>query len=130
LAMSQENLDVVRQAFEAYTSRGGEAARQFLHPEVVWNAADEAPAHGLDEVVGYMDRWEGEWDELRTSAEEFIDAGERVFVTVHFWGRGKASGIEVDARLYEVFIVRDGKIIAMDEFSERSRALQAAGLRE
>jgi ketosteroid isomerase-like protein len=128
--MSQENVDVVRQAFEAYTSRGAKAAREFLHPEVVWNAADEAPSHGLDEVVAYMGRWEGEWEELRTSAEEFIDAGERVFVTVHFWGRGKASGIEVDARLYEVFIVRDGKIIGMDEFSERSRALEAAGLSE
>jgi ketosteroid isomerase-like protein len=128
--MSEENVEVVRQAFEAYTSRGGEAARELFHPEIVWNAADEAPARGLDEVVAYMDRWEGEWEELRTNAEEFIDAGERVFVTVHFWGRGKASGIEVDARLYEVFIVRDGKIIAMDEFSERSPALEAAGLSE
>jgi ketosteroid isomerase-like protein len=43
--MSQENVDVVRQAFEAYTSRGAKAAREFLHPEVVWNAADEAPSH-------------------------------------------------------------------------------------
>jgi ketosteroid isomerase-like protein len=128
--MSKENVDVVRQAFEAYTSRGAEAAREFFDPEIVWNAADEAPSHGLDEVVGYMDRWEGEWENLRTSAEDFIDAGERVFVTVHFSGRGKASGIEIDARLYEVFMVRDGKIIRMDEYSERSSALEAAGLSE
>jgi ketosteroid isomerase-like protein len=128
--MSKENVDVVRQAFEAYTNRGAKAAREFLHPEVVWNAADEEPSHGLDEVAGYMGRWEGEWEDLRTSAEEFIDAGERVFVTVHFWGRGKASGIEIDARLYEVYIVRAGKIIRMDEYSDRSRALEAAGLSE
>jgi ketosteroid isomerase-like protein len=128
--MSRENVEIVRQAFEAYTSEGAEAARGLLHPEIVWNAADEAPSHGPEEVTAYMGRWEAEWEELRTVAEEFVDAGDRVVVTVHFWGRGKASGIEVDARLYEVYAVRDGKIISMDEFTDRSRALEAAGLSE
>jgi ketosteroid isomerase-like protein len=128
--MSQENVEIVRRIFEAYASGGSDAARVLLHPEVVWNAADEAPSRGPDEVMAYMERWEGEWEDLRTVVEEFVDAGHRVLVTVHFSGRGKQSGIEVDTRLYEVYAVRDAKIIRMDEFTERSRALEAAGLSE
>ena len=38
-------------------------------------------------------------------------------------------GIEVDARLYDVFTLRDGKIVRMDQFTEQSEALEAVGLR-
>jgi hypothetical protein len=52
-----------------------------------------------------------------------------VLVTVHFSGRGRETGIEVDARLYEVYTLDRGKVVRMDEFTERSEALRAAGLR-
>ena len=66
----------------------------------------------------------------KTTPEEFIDAGERVLATVRFNGRGSASGVDVEARSYTVYTMRDGKIIAMEEFIERTDALVAAGLRE
>ncbi len=46
--------------------------------------------------------------------------GDRVVATLHFHGRGRGSGVETDARFYEVYTVRDGKIVRMDEFTERS----------
>jgi hypothetical protein len=49
---------------------------------------------------------------------------------MHFHGRGRGSGVETDARFYGVYTVRDAKIVRMDEFTERSEALEAAGLRE
>jgi hypothetical protein len=51
-------------------------------------------------------------------------------VAVRFSGRGKSSGIEVDALLYGVYSLRDGRVVRMDEFSERPQALAAAGLEE
>jgi hypothetical protein len=47
-------------------------------------------------------------------------------VTVRFRGRGRASGIEIDDCLYEVHTLRNGKIVRMDQFAERSEALAAA----
>ena len=54
----------------------------------------------------------------------------RVVATVRFRARGRGSGIEVDGRLYDVFTLRDGKIVRMDQFTEQSEALEAVGLRE
>jgi ketosteroid isomerase-like protein len=128
--MSRENVEIVRRLFEEYAQGGVDPALPYFVPDVVWNPADEAPQHGRDGVRAYMERWETEWENLETVPEEFIDAGESVLVTVHFSGRGRASGIEVDARLYEVYTLRDGMIVRMDEFTERSAALEAAGFSE
>jgi ketosteroid isomerase-like protein len=62
--------------------------------------------------------------------EEIIDAGDRVVLSAHHRGRGRGSGIKVDARYYEVYTLRDGKIIRVDEYTERIAALEAAGLSE
>jgi hypothetical protein len=47
-----------------------------------------------------------------------------------FRGRGRASGAEVEGRHFEVYTVRDRKVIRVEEFSERGEALEAAGLSE
>lgn len=128
--MSEENVDIVRRVFEAYVRGDIDEALTHNDPDIVWNPFEEVPSHGHDGVRAYLERWESEWEELETTPEEFIDAGDRVLVTVHFRGRGRGSGIEVDARLYEVYALRDGKIVRMDEFTVRSEALDAAGLAE
>jgi ketosteroid isomerase-like protein len=127
--MSQENVEVVRGLFESY-ARGDTDPEQYLAADVVWNPADESPQTGLDDALAYIERWESEWEDLNTIPEEFIDAGESVFTTVHFSGRGRGSGIEVDTRLYEVWTLREGKVVRMDEFTDRAEALEAVGLRE
>jgi ketosteroid isomerase-like protein len=129
-AMSEENVEVVRRVFEAYVGGDLEESLKYTDPDVVWNPVEEAPRRGHDAVRSNMERWESDWEDLETTPEEFIDAGDAVLVTVHFAGRGRGSGIEVDARLYEVYRLRDGKIVRMDEFTERSEALEAAGLSE
>jgi ketosteroid isomerase-like protein len=130
--MPGENVDLVRRLFAAYSEGGldAEVLAGLFHPEVVWNPADEAPQHGFDAVRAYMERWESGWEELSTDAEEFIEAGDRVIVAVHFAGRGRASGIEVDALLYEVYETRDGLIVRMDEFADRAEAMAAANISE
>ena len=51
-------------------------------------------------------------------------------MTARHRGRGRESGVTVDARFYEVYTLRDGRIVRADEFSERQEALEAAGLSE
>jgi uncharacterized protein len=128
--MSQENVEIVRRMFEAYVAGDLDKALADADPEIVWNPAEETPGQGHDAVRESLRRWETDWEDLRTVAEEFLDAGERVVVTVHFAGRGRGSGIDVDVRVYEVWTIQDGKVVRMDELTERAEALEAAGLRE
>ena len=62
--------------------------------------------------------------------EEITGVGDRVFVTAHFRGRGKASGAEVEGCRFEVYTLRDGKVLRFDEYADRPEALEAAGLSE
>ena len=72
----------------------------------------------------------GEWHDYKVMPEEFVDRGDRVVVTVRLQGRGRGSGVEVDARFYDVYTLRDGLIVRMDQFTERSQALAAVGQAE
>ena len=71
------------------------------------------------------------WENSDSTVEEVVDGvGDRVFVMARFRGRGRASGAEVKGRHFEVYTVRDRKVIRVEEFSERGEALEAAGLSE
>ena len=48
----------------------------------------------------------------------------------YFQARGRSSGVRVEERLYEVYTLRNGRILRFDEFSDRDAALEALGLRE
>jgi ketosteroid isomerase-like protein len=94
------------------------------------NPIDEGPSHGPDAMRYDFERWTSAFEDLRVTVEEIIDAGDQVVVVAHHQGRGRASGVEVDTRFYEVYTLREGKVSRVDEYIERADALEAAGLRE
>ena len=129
--MSQENVEIVSKFYENILRGDHAAALACLAPDVDYSVAQERqPAHGLEAVRAMWERWLNDWEEIATVAEEFIDAGDHVLVTVHESGRGRGSEIEIDGRYFNVFTVRNGKIVRKVEFTQRSKALEAAGLRE
>jgi ketosteroid isomerase-like protein len=122
--MSEENVEIVRR----FLLLDVEEALEYADSEIVWNPTEESAAQGHEAIRASLARWKGEWDDYELLPEEFEQRGDRVVVAVHMRGRGRASGIEVDARLYDVYTLRDGKIVRMDQFTERSDAFEAAGL--
>jgi len=125
--MSKENVGIVRRFLVVDDL---DEALTYADAGIVWNPVEESPAQGHDAVRASTLRWKDEWDDYELIPEEFADMGDRVVATVRFRARGRRSGIEVDARLYDVFTLRDGRIVRMDQYTERSEALEAAGLRE
>jgi ketosteroid isomerase-like protein len=122
--MSQENVEIVRRFLSAEVDE----AMPYADPEIVWNPIEELPTRGHEAVRASLDHWKAEWEDYEVVPEEFVDSGDRVVATVCLRGRGRGSGIPIDARFYDVYTLRDGKIVRMDQFSERSEALEAAGL--
>ena len=130
--MSQENVEIVRRAFAFGMQGRGDPAEALVDfdPDVVLNSVEQGTSRGRDAVQRNFKRWASAWEQSEATAEEFIDAGDRVLVTAHFRGRGRGSGVEVDARFYDLFTLRDGKIVRVDEFTARDEALRAAGIEQ
>ena len=129
--MSQENVEVVRQAFEAFQD-DEETWLQFLDPDLVWYPIEDAhtPARGIDGAKGVRQRWLDTWEEHSIAVEDLRVAGENVVCTVHISGRGRGSGVGVNLRVYSHWKVRDGRIVYAFEYPDRASALEAAGLSE
>ena len=129
-AMSQENVEIVRKFIEDYRRGDYDEALASLAPDVVYKVAQEAPVHGPEAVRAVWERWETDWEELRTVPEDFIDAGDHVVVTIRYSGRGRHSGIEIADTFFQVWSFRDGKCVRKIEVTDRAEALEAAGLSE
>ena len=51
----------------------------------------------------------------------------RVIAPVNAHGRGRGSGLALDTRFCQVWTVRDGSALAMQEYASRDDALDAIG---
>jgi ketosteroid isomerase-like protein len=123
--MSHENVEIVRR----FLALDLDEALTYADPGIVWNPIEESSAQGHEAVRASSVGWKSEWDDYELIPEEFADMGDCVIATVRLRGRGRGSGIEIDARFSDVYTLRDGKIVRMDQFTERSEALEAAALR-
>jgi ketosteroid isomerase-like protein len=134
--MSQENVEIVRRQYQAVTHRFLDAAAAFWHPDIDWRAIEGAlddvgVMRGHDAVRRYYEDWLNTFDELRAEVGEvFCDDDDRVAVSLHFSGRGRASGVLTQGRYYVACTVRGGQIVSGREYETRDEALEAVGLRE
>jgi ketosteroid isomerase-like protein len=124
--MSQESVEIVRR----FLCVDVDEALTYADADIVWNPIEELPTQGHDAVRESLARWKAAWDDYKVMPEEFEDRGDRVVVTVRLRGRGRGSGVEIDALFYDVYTLRDGMIVRMDQFTERSQALEAVELGE
>jgi ketosteroid isomerase-like protein len=132
--MSQENTEIVRRLYEVWNRSGGVPALELIDPEIEVEAVDDTDLGGAYRGhAGFSKLLEATWgnfEDHRTEVEECLPRGDDVFVAVHYYGRGKGSGAEVDARGWQVWTLRDGKAVRWRIFSTRNEALEAAGLSE
>jgi ketosteroid isomerase-like protein len=129
--MSQENMDFMRQAFEAFEEGDVRALARFLHPDVQWKAVeDPVPRRGFDGVLASLAAWFEVWEEAHVDLEELEDAGASVIAVVNMRGRHAGSRSEVSERFFQVWTMRDGRITSFHEYKTRHEALEAVGLSE
>lgn len=132
--MSQENVDTVRRIY-ALLDQGDEAVWDMASPEFVFDFSrrliDPVVLRGRDQARAFAERewqiWEG--GHTGWQPEELIDAGNKVLAFIRTSGRGKGSGVKVEARVWNVWTFRDGKLVEWTYFGDdRAAAFGAAGL--
>jgi ketosteroid isomerase-like protein len=134
--MSQENVEVVKVAYEAFASGGLDRWMEKFAEDVDYRAAEGAPddiglIHGRDALRAWFQDWIDTFDEFYFEPVELIDAGEDTVIAVErYGGCAKISRVTTDQTGAVVFTVRDGKLVRGREYLSLERALEAAGLSE
>jgi uncharacterized protein len=128
----QENVEIARRGYRAFTSADPAQILAFLDPEIEIHdfpdVPDTAVYRGPSGFLALVEYVLGEFDDLRVEPEEFIapDA-DHVVVMARTVGRGKGSGAEVEARVAHLWTIRDGKAIELRLYGDRADALEAVG---
>jgi ketosteroid isomerase-like protein len=132
--VSQENVELVRQALHAYTRRDVDVLRAIADPnvELDWSASRSWLAgvyRGIDEAmrfyVGYFEAFE----EIVIEPDRLIEAGDSVVVPNVSHQRGR-DGIQVSARSTLVFTLENHRLVRICLYQETEEALEAVGLSE
>jgi ketosteroid isomerase-like protein len=136
--MSQENVETVRRAHEAWEADDLDAFLAELHPDVEWHPSIEPALEGKATTYNGHEGARRAWAEYRgevfgrltAQVEEIRDLGASVLVLGRFTVTGRTTHIELDTELGELVTFRDGKIATVHDYLSHRQALAAAGLAE
>lgn len=136
VASLQEDVAVVRSLYAAFNAlaQGGDTASyvtEHFDLDCVYSPVEEANTiRGHEALTRWIDRWLDAWDEAWDEVDEITANGERVLAATRVHGRGRHSGMVISQRLFDVFEVRDGRVLRIREYLDRDEALEAAELPE
>ena len=138
--MSKENVEIVRRCVEAMNLRDltdelPPALLELVDPDVELDLSRNVFNPDVYRGHSGLERWRNTvvdvWESFHGELEELIDAGDNVVTAVMIRGKGKGSGVDVEMRVFQVWTVRDSKVVrVVGGYRDRSEALEAAGLRE
>jgi ketosteroid isomerase-like protein len=134
--VSQENVEIVRKAFDAWDGVGVTAALAFVDPnaemELVQATPDQGVIRGREAIGAYLTSVVEEfWESFGVEHTNYESMGQHhVLVDVRLSGRGRESGAAVEQRFAEAFEVRGGFIVRWGVYPDRPEALKAVGLEE
>ena len=136
--MGTDDIAIVRRCYDVYSRRRGcersewlelfdadaviDMSRRVMNPDVY------SGYEGYMQLVkaAYED---GPWAGFEVVPIEVLQAPEHVFAEVRISVRGSTSGIEFDIPVYDVWTLREGKVLLMRAaYQDRREALEAAGL--
>jgi ketosteroid isomerase-like protein len=132
--MSQENVEIVRQMYEALNAHDVDGFLRLCLPGFEVRDLPELPgssvAVGHDEVRAWWVELFDPIEEFHFEPEELIDVGNCVVAVNHATGRGRGSGADVEMHFSSVWTLDEGKVASLISYGDHADALEAAGLRE
>ena len=122
---------VARKLWDAWERGDLPGMFELIDPEVVSRQfpeqVDVRDYHGHDGVREVMADWIGTWDDWKIELLDVREVGDAAVLALRQSGRGKGSGVAMDAPVWFVWPVRDGKVTRWMMFSSEREALDAAG---
>ena len=123
--LNENNVQVLKPVYEQWAQGNFRPVTDAYDADLEWGWSEEFP-----DIAGVERGAEGKSEKLlwRVEAEEYRTNGDFVVVLCRYIGRGKGSGVDVDTHGAHLWTIKDGRAVRMVVFSDRDRALEAAGL--
>jgi ketosteroid isomerase-like protein len=131
--MSQENVEIVRRIYDGVNADRvpPELFDADYEMDLTQFSVDFRVLQGYDAAQRALTSYWETFEDFRTELDEVIHADERQVVTaIRDGGRVKDGDAVVWNRFFQVWTLRDGKAIRLRVYTDKVRALEAAGLRE
>ena len=133
--MSREDVEIVRESWVAWVQGDLDALFAFLDADAVWDLTHlrewpDSTYRGVEGVRRFLDEWLEVWEGYEAGVDEMLAAPDgRVLVLAWQRASGRRSGLPMEMEWAQVTTVRNGRIVRIDNYDDRAKAFEAAGLR-
>ena len=133
--MSQENVQTLRKAADAFRSRDAEALEALMDPDEyefrsVLGAGGKV-YRGTESIQEYFADIDDAFDDWRTEDEHYFDAGgDQAVIVYRAVGFGRESGVPIAQPVAIVWTFRNGRLLLGETYLDPHEAFEAAGLKE
>jgi ketosteroid isomerase-like protein len=129
--VSGEDVELIRRVHEAWIAGDREAALAGIDPDIEWVEPPDSPDwtiyRGAEGIEASMAEWADSFEDFGFEVKEIRGVGEGlVLVCVHQHGRARGSTVPIEATLFHLWTIRDGRAVRAEMFRSEADALQAA----
>jgi ketosteroid isomerase-like protein len=134
--MSEENVEIVRRATDAYNRRDLARFIEYFAPDAVldWSNSRGFEAgvyRGRDEIRAFVQRFLEAWDEVRIELiDDPVELEDGVLIAENVTYMRGRDGIDVQAQSTWLITIRNGEQVSLSLYQTKQDALEAAGLSE
>jgi ketosteroid isomerase-like protein len=136
LAVSQENLDVVRRWWQGF-NEDGMPPLSLCDDKIELDNGRDFPVGGLFRGHEGVRRWRDQMFEIvedaRVEPEKIVDVhgdGKIVLMLLRATGKASYTQLEMEVEWAAIWTIRDGKVLRCQGYLNRADALRAAGVSE
>ena len=117
----------LRRGYDALNRGDLSVVRALLAPDIEWHEPEPSPDagtyRGRESFERFLRGWMDSFEDFRIEPEQVVARGATLVAVVRQTGRGRASGVHVDARLAHVWTVANGRAVRWEAVGDPERAL-------
>jgi ketosteroid isomerase-like protein len=136
--MSEQNVEIVRQLIalgeqardSGLTSPPMDLVAPDMEIDLSRRVFNPETYRGFDGLVRLNDELREVWAEWQVTPERIVAVGDRVVSIETVRGRGRGSGLEIEARYASIWTFVNGRVTRVEIGFDPDEALKAVGLQE
>jgi uncharacterized protein len=130
--MSQENVDIVRAAYEHLNQGDIDGLIELCDDDLVMDMSERVfnpdVYRGREELRRFYREVRSAWESYRWDIEDTRAEGDSVVAMLHCHGQSRDGGPPVDWHVAWLWTLRSGRLVALRFYRDPAQALDAVGL--